>query len=231
MSKNLVIVGAGPGISLAVAKKFGAAGFSVALVARNAGKLSDLVKQLEAAGVKATAIPADASDPAAVRSALQQARKAFGPITVLQWNPALGTAAQDLLTTPLAELRATLDVGVTSLVGAIQEALPDLKQQGKESAVLVTNGGFGLFADQVDQIAVDAGSMGLGVANAAKHKASRLLARRLHKEGVYYGELMVVSTVKGTLWDRGQATLEASAVAERYWKMYQGRSEALAQIG
>ena len=36
MSKTIVVVGFGPGISTAVAEKFGAGGFSVALVARNA---------------------------------------------------------------------------------------------------------------------------------------------------------------------------------------------------
>jgi NAD(P)-dependent dehydrogenase (short-subunit alcohol dehydrogenase family) len=35
MSKTIVVVGFGPGISIAVAEKFGAAGFSFALVARN----------------------------------------------------------------------------------------------------------------------------------------------------------------------------------------------------
>ena len=35
MSKTIVVVGFGPGISTAVAEKFGAEGFSVGLVARN----------------------------------------------------------------------------------------------------------------------------------------------------------------------------------------------------
>ncbi len=37
MSKTIVVVGFGPGVSTAVAEKFGAAGFSVALVGRNRG--------------------------------------------------------------------------------------------------------------------------------------------------------------------------------------------------
>jgi len=39
MSKSTVIVGFGPGISTAVAGKFGAEGFSVALVARSPERL------------------------------------------------------------------------------------------------------------------------------------------------------------------------------------------------
>ena len=68
----------------------------------------------------------------------------------------------------------------------------------------MTNGGFGLFADAVDAMAVQSKSMGLSVANAAKHKASRVLAKRLETEGVYGGEVMVLGTVRGTAWDRGQ---------------------------
>lgn len=40
MSKTIVVVGFGPGISTAVAEKFGAEGFSIALIARNEKRLA-----------------------------------------------------------------------------------------------------------------------------------------------------------------------------------------------
>jgi NADP-dependent 3-hydroxy acid dehydrogenase YdfG len=40
MSKTIVIVGFGPGVSTAVAEKFGAEGFSVALIARREATLA-----------------------------------------------------------------------------------------------------------------------------------------------------------------------------------------------
>lgn len=116
------------------------------------------------------------------------------------------------------------------LVAAIQESLPDLRQK-PEAAVLVTNGGFGLFADAVDAMAVQSKNMGLPVANAAKHKTSRVLAKRLETEGVFLGEVMVLGTIKGTAWDRGHATLEASTVAERFWQLSQSRKERFVQVG
>jgi NADP-dependent 3-hydroxy acid dehydrogenase YdfG len=48
MSKTIVIVGFGPGVSSAVAEKFGAEGFSVALIARNLARLSAGVAALKA---------------------------------------------------------------------------------------------------------------------------------------------------------------------------------------
>src|SRR5262249_27637001 len=130
----------------------------------------------------------------------------------------------DLLTAPAEELATALAAGPVGLVAAVQEALPDMRQRD-EAAVLVTNGGFGLFTDAVDTAAVQSQSMGLAVANSAKHKVARLLARRLESEGVFLAEVMVMGTVKGTAgWDHGQATLEASTVADRFWGVYEKRN-------
>ena len=66
MSKTIV-VGFGPGISNAVAEKFGAEGFSVALVARNEERLAAGVSALKAKGVATAAFPANAGDSASIR--------------------------------------------------------------------------------------------------------------------------------------------------------------------
>ena len=62
MSNTIIIVGFGPGASSAVAEKFGAEGFSVALVARNEARLNAGVEALKAKGVPAgetTDVPAN----------------------------------------------------------------------------------------------------------------------------------------------------------------------------
>ena len=228
MSKVLLVAGYGPGISHAVAERFGAAGFSLALVARNAGKLADAAARLQASGHKAAAFPADLTSLASIREVVKKARAALGAITVLHWNAATPVAG-DLLTAPAEELGTALTAGAIGLVAAVQEVLPDLRKR-PEAAVLVTNGGFGLFADPVDAMAVQGRSMGLAVANSAKHKVARLLSRRLEAEGVFLAELMVMGVVKGTAWDQGNATLAASTVADSFWQLYEKRSEHLAHV-
>ena len=47
----VVIVGAGPGIGLATARRFGREGYPLALVARDGAKLDALVAELAAEGV------------------------------------------------------------------------------------------------------------------------------------------------------------------------------------
>lgn len=229
MAKTIIVGGYGPGISKALAEKFGAEGFSVALLARSADKLTAGVKALEAAGVKAVAVPTDLGDPAAARDAVKKARAALGPITVLGWT-AYNGGAGDLTTASAAELRGALDVGLTGFLAAVQEALPDLrKQQG--AAVLVTNGGLGYGDPKVDAVGVQWNAMGLSVVNAAKRKLVGLLSQKLAPDNIYVGEVTVLGLVKGTAFDDGKATIEPAAVAGKFWDLYKARGEIRAEVG
>jgi short-subunit dehydrogenase len=228
MAKTIIVGGYGPGISAAVAEKFGAEGFSVALVARNAERLATGVRALEAKGVKAAAFPADLGDASAARDVIAKVRSTFGPITALHWN-AYASDAGDLLSADTAALHRAFDVAVSGLLAAVQELLPDLKKE-KDAAVLVTNGGYGLFDAKVNAYAIQTNSMGLALANSAKHKLVGLLNEKLKSDGIYVGELMVLGTVKGTSWDSGNATLEASAIASKFWELFGTRTEVWAQI-
>jgi NAD(P)-dependent dehydrogenase (short-subunit alcohol dehydrogenase family) len=229
MGKTILVVGFGPGISTAVAEKFGSSSFSVAVVARNQDRLASAVTALKAKGIEAAGFSADAGDPAAVRAVVGKARAALGPVTVVHWNAYGGSEAGDLLTADAAAVRGVFDVAVVGLVAAVQEALPDLKKS-KEGAVLITNGAFGEINPMIDEYAVSAKAMGLALANAAKHKLAGLLAQRLKGEGVYVGEVMIAGTVKGTPWDSGGSNLEASTIANKFWELYQARGEVRARV-
>jgi NADP-dependent 3-hydroxy acid dehydrogenase YdfG len=228
MSRTIVVVGFGPGISTAVADKFGAEGFSVALVARNEARLASGVAALKAKGVAAAAFPADAADPVAIRAAIGKVRGELGSITVIHWNAYGGAEAGDLLTTDPASVRGVFDVAVVGLLGAVQQALPDLKS-AKDGAVLVTNGAFGDTSSAMDALAVSLKTMGLALANAAKHKLVGLLAERLKGDGVYVGQVMVAGGVKGTPFG-GDAGIEPSAIAGKFWELYQARGEIRARV-
>ncbi|HEX3905370.1 MAG TPA: SDR family NAD(P)-dependent oxidoreductase [Polyangia bacterium] len=228
MSKTIVVCGYGPGISKAVAEKFGAEGFAVALVGRNAERLAAGVKALGAKGVKAAAIPADLGDPETARAAVKQARRALGPITVLQWS-AYDAGAGDLTTADASAIRGVLDVGITGLLSAVQEALPDLRKE-KDAAVLVTNGGFGYANPETDAVGVQYNAMGLSVVNAAKHKLCGLLSKKLAPDNIYVGQAMVLGSVKGSAYDSGQATLDPAVVAAKFWDLYRARAAVTAEI-
>ena len=229
MTKTIVVCGYGGGISNAVARRFGAEGFRVALVARNRQKVDQAARELGEAGIEARGFACDLADPTAVTGLVEQVRETLGPVTVLHWN-AHATSAGDLVTCSVDELRAAFDVAATGMVVALQTALPDMRGQ-EGAALLVTGGGFALPDPNIDATIVRLGAMGLGLAKANQHKLVGMLNKRLAGEGIYVGEVMVLGSVKGTAFDHGQATLEPSAIAERFWEIYQQRSVWFVKIG
>lgn len=229
MSKTIVVVGYGPGVSSAVAEKFAAEGFSVALVARSLERTAAGVDALRARGVQATALVADAADPAAIVAAIGEARAALGPITAIHWNAYGGSEAGDLLAAEPAAVHAAFDVAIVGLLAAVKAALPDLKAAG-EGAVLVTNGAFGELSPQIDALAVNLKSMGLATANAAKHKLVGLLAARLKDEGVFVGEVMIAGAVRGTGFDSGGPAIDPARIAGEFWRLFEGRGENYARV-
>jgi hypothetical protein len=119
-------------------------------------------------------------------------------------------------------VRSLFEVSVVGLLTAVEALLPDLRSE--KGAVLVTNGGAGLVDADVDDMLTRYGLMGLGVANAAKHKLVGLLAKKLEADGVYVTEIVISGVVKGTPFDQGNsAAIEGTTVAARYWEHYTAR--------
>lgn len=228
MKKTIVVCGHGPGISDAVARRFGREGFAVALLARNAERLGAAAAKLGEAGVTAKGFACDLADPAALKAALGAAASELGPVSVVHYN-AYGGGFGDLLALSPEALRAAFDISVTGLIGVVAAALPSLKEA--HGSVLVTGGGFAFYDANVDAMATQFGAGGLAIGKAAQHKAVGLLARRLEGEGVYVGEVVVLGMVKGTAFDSGHATLEAADIAERFWQLHTKRDASSVTIG
>ncbi len=218
--KTLLVCGYGTGISDAVVRRFAAEGFTVGIAARSAEKLAAAKRTLAVDNIHVKTFAVDLSNPAAAARLVHDARAALGSIGVIHWNAASRNAG-DLLTAKAVDICEVLDVAVTSLVSVAQAALPDLV--AAKGALLVTNGGLGVNDPKVDAMAVRIGSMGLAVANAAKRKLVGLLSDRLTREGVYVGEVVVMGLVKGTVSDRGNATIDPKHVAEKFWTLFAKR--------
>lgn len=227
MAETIVVCGYGVGISDAVARRFAKQGYRVAIVARNAERLNGAAEALKKEGIDARAFPADLSDPDAVKKLMSDVRASLGPIKVVHWNAYSGGGG-DLKTATTAELQSILGVTVYGLVAAVQACLPDLKAEA--GALLVTGGGFAFYDPNVDSAIVQWGASGLAIGKAAQHKAVGVLSKALASDGVYVGEVVVTGLVKGTAWDTGNATIEASTIAEKFWDLFQARDAVTVTI-
>ncbi|HYB36324.1 MAG TPA: SDR family NAD(P)-dependent oxidoreductase [Mycobacterium sp.] len=84
--KIVLVTGASYGLGEATARKLGAAGATVLLVARSADKLAALAASINAGGGHAAAYPADLADETAVAALVKKLTENHGPMDVVVSN-------------------------------------------------------------------------------------------------------------------------------------------------
>jgi NAD(P)-dependent dehydrogenase (short-subunit alcohol dehydrogenase family) len=150
-NKVIVVVGAGPGLGMAVARKFGTAGYDVGLIARNEAKLARLGETLGEEGITTGWATADVSDSTELGAAVERLASHTTRIDALHFNVSIlrEVPAVDLTA---AQLLADLSSGTAALLTALQAARPYMSAG---SVVLATGGG------TADRPWAEAGSLGV----------------------------------------------------------------------
>ncbi len=201
---NLVIVGMGPGVSAAVARRFGREGFHVAALARREDALAGQVQALQAAGVQARGYAANAADPDALCAVLDQVAADQGPPDVLVYNAA-GVRYKPLAELTPQELAADLQTSIVGAWAAAQAVLPGMKARGR-GTLLFTGGGFAF--EPMPALAV------VGVGKAGIRNLAFSLFADLKDTPVHAGTVTICGMVKpGTPFDPDR-------IAEAYWTLH-----------
>ena len=91
---HLLLVGAGPGLGMAVARRFAVGGYRVTLVARSTDRLGDLAGSLSDTGAEIGTIEADASDPEGLGARLAELYRGERAPGVIIYNAVMGAPDQ-----------------------------------------------------------------------------------------------------------------------------------------
>ena len=214
MSKTIIIVGAGAGISQSVAKTFGKQGFSVALLSRNADKLRPFVAELAQENIQAKAFSADVSDETAIKSAISDIKNTFGRIDIVHYN-----AAAMRMVNVLEETAETLKQDFAINVAGLQTiALLTMNElEANQGAILTTGGGFAMYPS------ADFASLSIGKAGIRNLSGS--LSQVLSKKGIFVGTL----TIKGLVSPESEVH-NPNNIASHFWKLYSSRSDFEIQL-
>ncbi|HVX32914.1 MAG TPA: SDR family oxidoreductase [Solirubrobacterales bacterium] len=132
----VVITGAGAGIGRATARRFGADGDKVALLARGAEELEGAAREIEAAGGTALIVPTDVADPEAVEAAAERVERELGPIDVWVSN-AMTTVFAWFWDIEPDEWRWATDVTYHGAVWSMRSALRRMMPRDRGTIVLV----------------------------------------------------------------------------------------------
>jgi NAD(P)-dependent dehydrogenase (short-subunit alcohol dehydrogenase family) len=171
----VIVAGAGPGVGLAVARRFARDGRPVALIARRRAALDDMAARIAAEGGRAQGFVADIADLAALDAALDAAVTAFGAPGVLVWNGGRWVETPALALAPAA-FEAELRLCVVGALAAAQRAAAAMTGGG---TILFTGGGLALapqFGGAVP--ALTAGKAALRALTLAAH--AEFAARGIH---------------------------------------------------
>lgn len=193
----IVIVGAGPGVSGSVARRFAADGYDVGLVGVDEAQLGELTIDLESAGAGVGHVVADVTDRDAATSAVRELGERLGRIDVLHFNPS-AFREKNPLTLTVEELLEDVRLGVGALLTAVQAARPFMSEGGRITAT-------GSMA--ADQPWHEAAS--LGVQKAGLRNLVHSLDATLADDGIR----AVSVTVRGTLAREGAFTPDRVAEA------------------
>lgn len=195
------MVGVGPGIGLAVAKRFVREGMSAGLIARSEATVKAAAEELARADV--LPVTADVTDEVGLRSALDRIVEAHGVPEVVVYNAAL------IQSDRIGDLTAQQhrDAWAVNVVGAMTTAAhlaPAMAERGSGS-FLITGG--------MPQPKPDYASLSLGKAGV------RALVTLLHQQygaaGVHAASVTVSGGVGvGTGW-------EPDEIANHYWRLHQ----------
>src|SRR5579884_374709 len=132
----VVITGASGGVGRAAARRFGADGAKVALLARGRKGLEGAAREVEEAGGKALVLPVDVAEHEQVQAAAASVEDAFGPIDV--WvNDAMVTVYAEFLDIEPDEFRRATEVTYLGMVWGTRAALKRMVPRNSGSIVQV----------------------------------------------------------------------------------------------
>ncbi|MET8274685.1 SDR family NAD(P)-dependent oxidoreductase [Streptomyces sp. NPDC079189] len=184
---TFALVGAGPGLGLACARRFGAAGHTVALLARNAEHLDPLVAELGRDGIQARGYTADVLDPDSLTNALRRAGEELGTVEILQFSPVpRADFMKPVLNTSPADLDDPLAFSIKGPLTCVNTVLPGMRALGR-GTLLFVNGG--------SAVRPHPDRAGTSIAFAGESAYAAMLHDALAGESIHAAQLIVPGAI------------------------------------
>ena len=197
-----VVVGAGPGLGAAIARRFAREGMPVTLVARGRDQLDQIAAALRRDGARILALQADVTDEQALRTALDRSQEEFGVPESVIYNAAIIQRDRP------GELsrQQHLDAYAVNVLGAMTAAThvaPGMQARG--------HGSFLLTSGMPEPVAL---YTSLSIGKAAGRALASILDQTLRPAGVHVGVVIVYGDIAaGTEFDPDE-------IADEYWRLH-----------
>ena len=231
---SLLVAGAGPGLGLAIARRFGREGHPVALLSHHPHRHDAYLASLRNDGITAIAITANITQPEQLRAAVTATTEQLGPIGCAYYGP----GAAD----PTARPRTILQAQPSEVSEAVRTFVnPALDLTGMLlPGMLERRTGTLLFVAGLGAVIPLPGMGALAITSAALRTDALTVNAALAGTGVYAGALVIGGLIEhgdihrhavaaaGPAGAAGLPTLDPAAIADTAWELSarRDRSEA-----
>lgn len=207
--ERALIVGVGGGLSASLARLFAKEGMSVALAARDAGKLDGLAKQ-----TKAKAYALDASDMEEVAALFERLDREMGALDIVVYNPSRRTRGPLVELDPAEVERA---IAVTAYGGFL------VGQQAAKRMVARKRGSI-LFTGASASVKGYAQSAPFAMGKFALRGLAQSMARELAPQGVHVAHFVIDGGIGRD--PAGDSKLDPDAIAATYLSIHRQHRSA-----
>ncbi|HZJ12307.1 MAG TPA: SDR family NAD(P)-dependent oxidoreductase, partial [Methyloceanibacter sp.] len=196
-SKLVLITGASSGIGEATAKRYGASGAHVLLLARNPERLAGVADSIRRAGGSAAPYAVDLADPSAIEETSARIKREAGTPDILinnagagRWRPLVETTAEEAL--------HMIEVPYLAAFNLTRAFLPDMLERGSGGLVFITSpASYLAWPNASAYIAARRAIAGL----------AEVLQSELKGKGVFV-TLVVLGTVETPYWEHNPGSRE-----------------------
>lgn len=228
----IAVVGAGPGIGEAVARRFVAEGFVTALLARTEDKLQNMVNGIEADFGRGSAryFITDLRNEASVISSFEAIRSELGQVSVLIYNAgARRVNGRTILNTTTEEFENFTKINLFGAFWSTKCVLPDMLAAGQ--GTIIFTGATGSLRGMPGLSSFSPGKFGL-------RSLAQIITREYQEKGIHTAHVIIDGPVDGKLiggvrrraWEREGADdklrdveaylVQPADLAQTYWFLH-----------
>ncbi|DBA95579.1 hypothetical protein WJX82_008709 [Trebouxia sp. C0006] len=221
LSKVAVVIGVGPGIGAASAKKFASKGYAVALLSRSIDKLTPVESEISKAGGKALSLPTDVGKPAEVIAAFDKIKEQLGHPEVLIYNAGPGGVTfppPSALDLKPEVFEGAFSSGVVGALTASQQVLPGFIEN--QHGTIVFTGATAALRGGAKFSLLSAPKFALR--SLAQSLAREFQPQKIHVVHVNIDGVVDLPRTRASRQDKpDDFFLKPAAIADTYWALHE----------
>ncbi len=212
-----VVIGVGPGLGLAIAKKFVAENFFTVIISRNKEQLSALIPQIDAANKNVAAFAADVTNEEEVISLFNEIKNKFGHPEVVIYNAAAKFELKGINDISSEDFIRSWKISCLGGLLVSQQVTPNMIKQSKGTII---------FTGATAALRGSANMTAFAVGKFSQRALAQSMAKEFGPQGIHVVHVIIDGYIATPIVLKHfpdkplDSFLNPKDIAETYWQLY-----------